>query len=171
MHYKDQAFYGNTILGMANFQGSYRFVLCYHSMFPHQVQEKKTTFHIPKKVCNTISEQIKMLILNRKDEVMQTLKTYPFQIYFKRSQNLVLCSRDYWATLVCRATLNSDPNNYFTNIYKVDHPELYFTISDAPNGKDVWLSGGLGYELGSAGFGSGFAYTSVYLDQTITMLK
>ncbi len=97
-------------------------------------------------------------------------KEYHFQIYFQKSQNFVLCSKDFLFTLTCRVAMHSGGgnNHYFTVIHKVDHPGIYPTIADAPNGKDVWLSGGLSYELK---FYNNYFYDSVFLEKTITILK
>ncbi len=91
-----------------------------------------------------------------------------FRFYFKDSKTLHVCNRLYLGTLQCRASSEANPNDYHSYYYKVTHPEKYMSISEAPNGKDVWMSGGRGIRLMDA---IGIRVKSVFIDDGITVIR
>ena len=95
---------------------------------------------------------------------------YDFQVFFKTSRTLLKCKRRLFGTLSCHASTDTDPNNYSGFSVKVDHPGKYFSISKAPNKKDIWLSGGRGVTLRPRVAG-GLQFATVFIEKTITIMR
>ena len=94
---------------------------------------------------------------------------FDFQMYFNNSKTLHICLRTSNTELRCKAVTDLDPNDYFGYNVKVDYPEIYFSTSLAPNGKDIWLSGGRGVTYGTKG--RRYVHSSVYIENRVTVMR
>ncbi len=92
-----------------------------------------------------------------------------YTFYFSASNSLMFCRRQVTGLMSC-IILKQNPHSYFRRNFQMESHALFAqTHSKAPNGIDIWLSGGLAaYVVFNKGI---FHFDSVFASNRITILK